>query len=114
MCSNNSFYADYTRSGEATVKRAQNVAQFLPSGDHFAINSKYRLARTLEVTVTNKDGEYIATFPAAELSRSGDSEAEAIQWLLRSMVDLYELFKNEPSLGPLPQRQFDVLRKFIG
>jgi hypothetical protein len=76
--------------------------------------NKIDLKRPILVTVRQEDdAEWVATFADAELSRSGDSPAEAIDWLQSSIVELYELFRQEKKLGPLPQAQLRALRRYI-
>ncbi|MBZ0147206.1 MAG: hypothetical protein K8F62_06635 [Pseudorhodoplanes sp.] len=77
-------------------------------------NRKYRLIAPILVSVREEGGEWIATFADAELSRSGETQAEAIDWLKSSVIDLYEFFRGEKHLGPLPQRQFQVLSGYLG
>src|SRR5687767_12289173 len=64
--------------------------------------NKYDLKRPIVVTMRPEgDSEWIATFPEAELSRSGDTPQEALGWLESSMIELYELLRREKKLGPL-------------
>jgi hypothetical protein len=74
----------------------------------------YFLKTPIILTVTEHDSEYVVTFGEAELSRSGSTIPEAINWLESSMVSLYELYKGESRLGPLPQRQLRMLGQYIG
>lgn len=75
---------------------------------------KYTLSKPVLIAVTREDeDEYIASFPQAEISRSGNTVGEAVGWLKSSMVELYELFKQEQMLGPLPRRQLQVLGEYI-
>lgn len=77
--------------------------------------SRYYLRYPMPVSLKEKaPDEYIATFADAELSRSGDTPKEALAWLKSSIVELYELFKGEDQLGPLPERQLRVLEQYIG
>jgi hypothetical protein len=60
------------------------------------------------------DDEYIVTFTEAELSRSGETIDEAIDWLRSSVVTLYDSLKaRAPRLGPLPDRQLRVLETYL-
>ncbi len=78
-------------------------------------SADYQLRQPIFVGLKEKaDDEYIATFAEAELSRPGDTPEEALAWLKSSIVELYELFKGEDQLGPLPQRQLRVLEQYIG
>lgn len=78
-------------------------------------NDKYRLKQPIIVMLRqDDDGEWIATFSEAELSRSGETLDEALDWLKASVVELYELFSKESKLGPLPRRQFQALGQYIG
>lgn len=75
----------------------------------------YVLKEPLTLTLTQvAREEFIISFTEAELSRSGETAIEAINWLKSSMVELYEIFKNDNKLGPLPQKQLRILEKYIG
>jgi hypothetical protein len=76
-------------------------------------SNEYYLTAPLNFTVEHDEGEYIVSFPEAELSRSGDSAQEALSWLKATIVDLYELYKSETNLGPLPKKQLAVFEKYI-
>ena len=77
-------------------------------------DDKYKLSSPITITLQQEsEDEYIVSFPEAELSRSGETAREALDWLKSSMVSLYELYKVAPRLGPLPTRQLRVLGKYI-
>lgn len=81
---------------------------------HDLQNSKYTLKKPMLVTAKKEDeNEWIVTFPEAELSRSGDSLEEALNWFKSSVVELYELFKGQDQLGSLPKRQLEVLGQYL-
>jgi hypothetical protein len=93
-----------------TVKNAPELMYLDSLG-----NRKFQLKKPIPIFIRQEDdAEWIATFPEAELSRSGDSAVDAITWLKSSIVELYELFKGEDQLGPLPQRQLRTLERYIG
>ncbi len=57
----------------------------------------------------------MAQFTEAEITTSGDTREETIEWLRNTVVSLYELYDRErAALGPLPRRQLDVLETYIG
>src|SRR3981189_861534 len=57
-------------------------------------NERYALKRPIIVRLKQEDeGEYVVSFPEAELSRSGETPRIALEWLKSSIVDLYELYK---------------------
>jgi hypothetical protein len=74
---------------------------------------KYTLINRVPVHIKDNGDEYILSFKEAEISRSGASAKEALDWLKSSLVKLYELYKSAPALGPLPARQLRVLEKYI-
>ncbi len=77
-------------------------------------STKYALKKPMLVTAKTEDHkEWLVTFPEAELSRSGDSFNEALNWFKSSVVELYELFKRQKQLGPLPKRQLEVLGQYL-
>jgi hypothetical protein len=77
-------------------------------------NAKYGLKKPMLVTAKADDQkEWLVAFPEAELSRSGDSLDEALSWFKSSVVELYELFKEQSQLGPLPKKQLEVLGQYL-
>ena len=75
----------------------------------------YSLIKPIEVEISYDDGEYLAQFTEAEITTSGDTREETIEWLRNTIVSLYELYdKERVVLGPLPRRQLDVLETYIG
>ena len=75
----------------------------------------YGLVKPIAVEISYDDGEYLAQFTEAEITTSGDSPEETIEWLRSTIVSLYELYDRErATLGPLPRRQLDVLEAYIG
>jgi hypothetical protein len=80
------------------------------------LDGKYALRRPIMVTLNEENnGEYIACFEEAMLSRSGETAREAIDWLRSSIVTLYDLLKEKDpkKLGPLPSRQLKVLGNYL-
>jgi hypothetical protein len=74
----------------------------------------FDLISDIKVVVEGSDGEFIATFFDANIGMSGDTEEEAVSNLKAIIVDTFELYEeNEAVLGPGPQKQLAVLRKFI-
>jgi hypothetical protein len=81
-----------------------------------SLNSdKYALKKPIIVLLNLEGDEYIASFTEAELSRSGESARESIDWLKSSIVSLYDLIKDyaPTKLGPLPARQLRVLGEYL-
>jgi hypothetical protein len=77
-------------------------------------SEKFLLRRPIAISVTyDGEAEWIATFDEAEISRSGETMVEAIDWLESSLVELYELFSGEDRLGPLPKKQLQVLEQYF-
>jgi len=109
------FSTNYSMSGAITpTVTIGNTSKVWMSISNFE-NDRFFLKAPIVVEVhQDDDGEFIVTLADAELSRSGGTLAEAISWLESSMVELYELFKGEDQLGPLPQRQFRALEQYIG
>lgn len=78
-------------------------------------SDKYYLRSPIFITLRQEeDDEYIVSFGEAEISRSGETAKEALDWLKSSLVELYELFKKQHSqLGLLPQKQLRTLEKYL-
>ncbi len=77
----------------------------------------YGLSKPIPVRVEYQgEGEFVARFADAHISRSGDTMEDAIAWLQSSIVTLYEHLssKSIDRLGPLPLRQLEVLRGYLG
>jgi predicted RNase H-like HicB family nuclease len=77
--------------------------------------SNYRVARPIYITLEPDDSEYVATFTDADISASGDTQAEAVANCKDMIVTLFEDLSAEPPevLGPGPRRQLEVLRRFL-
>jgi len=77
--------------------------------------SGYGLKKPILVMLKQETGgEWLAVFPDAELSRTGDTPEDAINWVRSSIVTMYELFKkNASNLGPFPARQYRVLGEYL-
>jgi len=77
--------------------------------------SGYGLKKPILVMLKQESsGEWLAIFPDAELSRTGETPADALNWVRSSIVTMYELFKkNASNLGPLPARQYTVLGEYL-
>jgi hypothetical protein len=60
-------------------------------------------------------GNFVASFPEAQLFASGDTKVEAIENLGDIVATKFRIFSShEPSqLGPVPKKQLAVLRKYI-
>jgi len=78
-------------------------------------SDKYHLRSPIFITLRQAaDDEYVVSFGEAEISRSGETAKEALDWLKSSLVELYELFKKQRShLGLLPQKQLRTLEKYL-
>lgn len=57
--------------------------------------------------------EVTALFEPAGIAMSGSSVQDALQGLKDEFVDTYNLYKNEPNLGPEPERRLRVLEQYI-
>jgi hypothetical protein len=77
-------------------------------------STKYTLKQPIALSIEQTgDDEWLATFSEAELSRSGDTPHDAVEWLRSSIVQLFQVFKAEKTLGPLPKRQLEALGRYI-
>jgi len=75
----------------------------------------YEVIRPFIAVVRQQDDEYVATFFDANLSASGETEAEAIMNLKDIVVATYELLiaHDRETLAPGEGRTMDVLQVFI-
>jgi hypothetical protein len=80
-----------------------------------SVGDRYALRTPITVALKEVHGEYVASFEEAELSRSGETALDAVDWLQSSIVTLYETLskKHLKELGPLPKRQLQVLREYL-
>lgn len=77
-------------------------------------STRYSLKQPITLSIEQvDDDEWLATFSEAELSRSGDTPHDAVEWLRSSIVQLFQMFKTEKSLGPLPKKQLEALGRYI-
>jgi hypothetical protein len=77
-------------------------------------SAKYTLKQPIPLSIEQtSDDEWLATFSEAEISRSGDTPHDAVEWLRSSIVQLFQVFKAEKALGPLPKRQLEALGRYI-
>ncbi len=65
----------------------------------------------IKVLVRFEDGEYIASFPEAHISISGETKNKALYYLTTFIIDSYEEIKDVPDnkLGPTMLHQKQVL-----
>jgi predicted RNase H-like HicB family nuclease len=69
----------------------------------------------IPATIEGDGEDFTATFTEANVSASGETEADALANLKESLVTTYEFLESLPAneLGPLPARQWEVLRNVI-
>jgi hypothetical protein len=79
----------------------------------------FKLIRPIPVSIerdgdSNGDDCYVASFVRASIFMSGDTQQEALEGLREIIVDTFRFYTvNESILGKYPQRQLEVLRKFM-
>ena len=75
----------------------------------------YEVIKPFQVVVRPADGEYIASFFDANLSASGETQAEAVLNLKDIIAGTFEILAEmkEAELGPGPLRQKKTLEEFI-
>jgi hypothetical protein len=76
-------------------------------------DKRYKLTRPIPVVLVPDGDDYVLMFVEAEIATSGSTAHEALQWLKRSIVELYKLFKEKKKLGPLPRMQLKVLESYL-
>jgi predicted RNase H-like HicB family nuclease len=69
----------------------------------------------IPATVEGDGEDFTATFTEANVSASGETAADALANLKSSLVSTYEFLESLPEteLGPLPARQWEVLRNVL-
>ena len=75
----------------------------------------FQITRQIPVTVEGDGEDYTATFTEANISASGETEADAIANFKDSLVSTYAFLESLPETerGPLPARQWEVLRSTL-
>ena len=73
------------------------------------------LRQQIPLTIEEDDDEYVATFLEANISASGNTEADAINNFKDSLLSSYQILSEMPAnrLGPLPVRQWAILNSLI-
>jgi len=93
-----------------TLRTDQPVPISMTSLDH----KVYSLVQSVVIGLQESDGEYVASFPEAEMVTSGDTPKEAVEWLKSSIISTFELLSAKRAvLGPLPKRQLQALERYI-
>jgi hypothetical protein len=70
-----------------------------------------KLTMQLPLTIESYGDEFTATFTEANISASGETEADAIANFKESLMSSFEILesKSPQELGPLPMRQWHIL-----
>ncbi|MBZ5664851.1 MAG: hypothetical protein LAO30_09635 [Acidobacteriia bacterium] len=73
------------------------------------------MIQQIPVTIEGDGEDFTATFVEANVSASGETEADAIANFKDSLLSSYEILEEMPSneLGPLPTRQWAILRDVV-
>jgi hypothetical protein len=76
--------------------------------------SQFQMTKQIPVTVEGDGEDFTATFVEANVSASGETEADAIANFKDSLLASYEVLEAAPTqLGPLPARQWEILQAVI-
>lgn len=75
----------------------------------------FKMLQQIPVTIEGDGEDFTATFVEANVSASGDTEADAISNFKESLVSSYEVLEDVPTnqMGPLPARQWVVLQSVV-
>ena len=69
----------------------------------------------ISVVLRPVDGdEFLASFEEADIATTGLSATDALDALKSAIVEIYEMFRGEPQLGPGPKRELTILEKYLG
>jgi hypothetical protein len=73
------------------------------------------ITQHIPVTIEGDGEEFTATFTEANISASGETEADAIANFKESLVSTYAFLESLPAneRGPLPARQWEVLKSAL-
>jgi hypothetical protein len=79
------------------------------------LTQPFEMVQQIPVTIEGDGEDFTATFVEANVSASGETEADAIANLKDSLLSSYELLENLPpnQLGPLPTRQWEILQNVV-
>jgi hypothetical protein len=74
-----------------------------------------QITQHIPITIEGNGEEFTASFTEANISASGETEADAIANFKESLIESYELLenKNPAELGPVPTRQWGILTNVI-
>jgi predicted RNase H-like HicB family nuclease len=75
----------------------------------------FQIVQQIPVTIEGDGEDFTATFTEANVSASGETEADAIANFKESLLSCYEVLEEMPAnqLGPLPTRQWSILRSVL-
>ena len=75
----------------------------------------FQMTQQIPVTIEGDGEDFTATFVEANVSASGETEADAIANFKESLLSSYELLENlSPNqMGPLPTRQWEILQNVV-
>ena len=77
-------------------------------------SQKYELIQSVPIVIKVDGDGYVAEFRVAEITTSGDTASEALEWMRDAILARFELYRTErDALGPLPKRQLEVLEGYI-
>jgi hypothetical protein len=79
------------------------------------LTPSFRMVQQIPVTIEGDGEDFTATFVEANVSASGETEADAIANFKDSLLSSYEVLENLPptQLGPLPARQWEILQNVV-
>jgi hypothetical protein len=98
----------------AEIEEIRNAKTFVVPLTTLA-HEPLQMKLNIPATVEGNGEEFTATFSEANVSASGETEADAIANLKGSLVATYEFLESLPEneRGPLPARQWEVLRNVL-
>jgi hypothetical protein len=75
----------------------------------------FQITQQIPVTIQGDGEDFTATFTEANVSASGETEADAIANFKESLVSRFEILqsKSAKELGPLPARQWRILQSVV-
>jgi predicted RNase H-like HicB family nuclease len=73
----------------------------------------YRVKKPIPIVVRAHEGEFLASFPDANVNASGETAQEAYEAVKLLLLDMLDHLARQSKLGPKLATRLAVLREFI-
>jgi hypothetical protein len=77
--------------------------------------ASFHITQSIPITIEGSVEEFTATFVEANVSASGETEADALLNFKEVLLSTYEILEGMPAakLGPIPARQWEILMSVV-